>query len=226
MNIQLSQTKNKGNFFLHNQREILIGFCALLAMLVSLIFPSNLFGESFWSSFFLFLLFPFLAIIFILKEPLENFGVSWGKPRVGILWGSIAAAIFILIGFFLVTKPELMDQLSLARGIAGSFWYFLFFELAIALPLHFFWEFFFRGFIQFGLEKKLGAYSLFLQAMLQSVLTLRGSWLLSSLILSSSLAAGLIARQSRSIFYSFIFSWIISVSLDIILIRIIHQAII
>ena len=226
MNIQLSQTKNKGNFFHQNQREILIGFCAFLAALVSLIFPNNLFGESFWSSFFLFFIFPFLAIIFILKEPLANFGLSWGKPRSGTIWGASAAAVFILISLFLVTKPELMNQFSLARGIAGSFWYFLFFELFIALPLHFFWEFFFRGFIQFGLEKKLGAYSLFLQAILQSVLTLKGSWLLSSLILSSSLAAGLITRQSRSIFYSFIFSWIISVILDIILIRIIHQAII
>jgi membrane protease YdiL (CAAX protease family) len=105
----------------------------------------------------------------------------------------------------------------------GSFAAFLAFEFFISLPLHFFWEFFFRGFLQFGLEKKLGFFSLILATILQILLFGRSGWLAASLVLFSSLAAGFIARQSRSILYSALFLWIISMSLDIMIIRIVHQ---
>lgn len=223
MPINLSPSKTKGDFFRQNQREILISFCALLAVLVSWLFPNKLFGETFWSSFFLFLVFPGLIIFFLLKESLKNFGLSWGNFRNGLLYSGALIIIFVLINYLIISNPGLRGQLPVAPGIAGNYWYFLFFELVLVLPLHFFWEFFFRGFLQFGFEKKLGAYSIFPQALLQTVLGLRGSWLVASLIFSSSLSAGFIARQSRSIFYFFVFSWIISVSLDIMIIRAIHQ---
>ncbi|TSA45445.1 hypothetical protein D4R51_01820 [bacterium] len=223
MPINLSPTKTNGNFFRQNQREILIGFCAILAILVSLIFPGKLFGESFWSSFFLFLVFPGLIILFLLKEPLKSFGLSRGNFRNGLIFSALLLIIFVLINYLIVSKPGLRGQLPVAPGIVENYWYFLFFELLIALPLHFFWEFFFRGFLQFGLEKKMGIYSIFPPALLQAALVLKGPWFFSALIFSSSLAAGLVARKSRSIIYSFITLWIISVSLDIMIIRAIHQ---
>jgi membrane protease YdiL (CAAX protease family) len=223
MPIDLSPAKMKGDFFRQNQREILIGFCALLAVLVSWIFPNKLFGESFWSSFFLFLIFPGLIILFLLKEPLKNFGLSWGNSRSGLIFSALLVIIFVLINYLIVSRAGLRGQLPVNQSIVGNYWYFLVFELLIALPLHFFWEFFFRGFLQFGLEKKLGIYSILPQAFLQTVLALKGPWLFSSLIFSSSLAAGLVARKSRSVIYSFLSLWIISVSLDIMIIRAIHQ---
>jgi hypothetical protein len=58
---------------------------------------------------------------------------------------------------------------------------------------------------------------------LQALLFGRSGWSIFLLILFSSLAAGLIARQSRSILYSAISLWLISMSLDIMIIRIVHQ---
>jgi uncharacterized protein len=223
MPINLSQKKENGNFFHRNQREILIGFCAFLAVFISFIFPSKLFGESFWSSFFLFLVFPGLIIIFLLKEPLKNFGLSWGNSRNGLIFSIFFTIIFILINYLVVSKPTLLSHLPIDRNIVGSYWYFLVFELLLVLPLHFFWEFFFRGFIQFGLEKKIGIYSVFPQALLQTALSLKGPWLFSSMIFFSSLGAGLVARKSRSIMYSFVSLWIISISLDIMIIKAIRQ---
>jgi uncharacterized protein len=223
MSITLSQSKTKGNFFRQNQREILIGFCALLAVFVSWLFPNKLFGESFWSSFFLFLIFPGLIMLFLLKEPLKNFGLSWGNSKNGLIFSALLVVIFVLINYLIVSNPGLRGQLPVAPGIVENYWYFLFFELLIALPLHFFWEFFFRGFLQFGLEKKMGIYSIFLPALLQTVLALKSPWFFSALIFSSSLAAGFVVRKSRSVIYSFVSLWIISVSLDIMIIRAIHQ---
>lgn len=223
MPIYLSPSKEKDDFFRQNQREILIGFCALLAIAVSLFFPNKLFGESFWSSFFLFLVFPGLIVLFLLKEPLKNFGLAWGNSKNGIVFSIIMTVAFVLINYFIVSRPELLNRLPIAPEIIGNYWYFLFFELLIVLPLHFFWEFFFRGFLQFGLEKKIGVYSILPPAILQAIFVIKSPWFFSSLIFSSSLAAGLVARKSRSILYSFIALWIISVSLDIMIIRAIHQ---
>jgi membrane protease YdiL (CAAX protease family) len=220
MVLNLIDTKNGKKF---SQRELLIGFAAILAVLVGLIFPQKVFGESFWLSFFLFTAFPIAIVLFLLKEPLANFGISLGNKRSGLIFSAIIIAILILANYFLVFHSKYVGQIPIARGIANSFLLFLLFEIFIALPLHFFWEFFFRGFVQLGLEKKMGGYSLVLAAALQATPFLRGNWIVALLILSSSLGAGLIVRQSRSVLYSAISLWLISVSLDIMIIRLVHQ---
>ncbi len=223
MNINLKKISPRMPFLKRHHREATIIFCALTAFLVSMIFPIRLAGESFWAVFFLFFAFPFLIISFLLKEPLKDFGISRGNFRTGIIFLAVGIAVFVFINYLAVSKPELRNQLVIPRGITGNFWYFLFFEIFVALPLHFFWEFFFRGFIQLGLEKKLGAFSLLLQTFFQSLLAFRGTWVMIALTLFSAFFAGLTARQSRSIFYSFAAMWLISVSLDIMIIRFIQQ---
>ena len=149
------------------RRELLIGFTALLAVLVSLVFPQTAYGETFWLSFFLFAVFPALTVVFLLKEPLKNFGLTLGKRRTGIIFSAVALIIFIFANYFLVFHSKYAGQLSIPPFIINSFAAFLAFEIFISLPLHFFWEVFFRGFIQMGLEKKLGIFSLLLAAVLQ-----------------------------------------------------------
>jgi|GEM_PF-940008 len=225
MAINLSKKRTFNNFFRDYQREILIGFCVLLVLFVSLIFPKKSSGESFWLTFFLFFVFPFLAIRFLLKEPLENFGFSRGDMKKGVIFSTIFIAIFIFLNYFIVSKPEFRNQLPIAPGIASNFWNFIIFQFLIALPLHFFGETFFRGFLQMGMENKLGKYSLILQALIQSLLFARGSLALMLLVFLSALTAGIVTWKSRSIFYSFVSMWIISVSLDIMLIRFINNII-
>jgi membrane protease YdiL (CAAX protease family) len=205
------------------RRDILIGFCAALILVVSLIFPQTAYGETFWLSCFLFAIFPAIIVVFILKEPLKKFGLSFGQRRSGFILSVIVVAIFVFINYFLLFHSKYGGQLSIPPFIIGSFIVFLAFEIFIALPLHFFWEFFFRGFIQLGFEKKLGIFSLPLAVVLQTLLSFRANWPIILLVFLSSLSAGLIVRQSRSVLYSAISLWIISVSLDIMIIRIVHQ---
>jgi membrane protease YdiL (CAAX protease family) len=214
------ETKQNKKF---TRRDILIVFCAVLVLVVSFIFPQAAYGETFWLSFFIFALFPAITIIFILKEPLKNFGLTLGQRNSGIIFSVTTVIIFVLANYFLLFHTKYGGQLSIPVFILNNFAVFLAFELFIALPLHFFWEFFFRGFIQLGFEKRLGIFSLPLAAGLQTLLYFRTSWALILLILFSTLAAGLIVRQSRSTLYSALSLWIISVSLDIMIIRIAHQ---
>lgn len=215
--------EKKSAFIKKNNREILIIFCALLVILMRMIFPAKINGELFWINIFLFLLFPWLVIRLLLKENFKLFGISLGNSKKGVIFSIIFIAVFGLINYFAVHKPNLRSQLQISPDIIKSFWIFLWFQLAVSLPSHFSWEFFFRGFLQLGLEKKIGKYAVLLQALFQTALYLRSSWLIILLICFSSLAAGLIARQSRSIFYSFVFMWLISVSLDIMIIRFVLQ---
>ena len=208
----------------HN-RELLIGFCALLAIAIRLLFPAKMNGEIFLINLFLFLLFPWLVIRYLLKENAKNFGISRGNHKRGLVFSAIFIVAFCLINYFIVHKFNLRNHLQISPDIVRSFWVFLWFQLAISLPAHFSWEFFFRGFLQLGLEKKIGKYAIILQALAQTALYARSSWAIIALIGLSSLAAGVIAGQSRSIFYSFLSMWLISVSLDIMIIRYIHQAI-
>ena len=71
----------------------------------------------------------------------------------------------------------------------------------------------------------MGIFSLPLAAAAQALLSFRVNLILILLVFFSSLAAGLIVRQSRSVLYSAISLWIISASLDIMIIRIVHQVI-
>lgn len=220
MALKIIETKTSKKF---TRRELLIGFTALLAVLVSLVFPQTAYGETFWLAFFLFVVFPAAAAMYLLKEPLRDFGLTLGKPKPGLIISSIVVIIFIFANYYILFHTKYGGQLSIARGIASGFAAFLAFEIFIALPLHFFWEFFFRGFLQLGLEKKMGNFSLVLAAILQALLFVRGSWIVILLIFLSSAAAGLIVRQSRSILYSALSMWLISISLDIMIIRIVRQ---
>jgi len=218
----IETTKKSKNF---TRRDILIGFCAALVLVVSLIFPQTAYGETFWLSFALFVFFPAAVIAFILKEPLKNFGLSRDFSRSGVILSIATVLIFVFANYFLLFHTKYGGQLSIPPFILNSFVVFLAFEIFISLPLHFFWEFFFRGFVQMGLEKRLGIFSLILAAALQTAPSFRANWIVILLILFSSLAAGLIVRQSRSILYSALSLWIISASLDIMIIRIVHQVV-
>lgn len=216
-------SKNKLSFFFAHNRELLIGFCALLVILVRILFPAKMNGEFFWINIFLFLLFPWLVIRFLLKENLKTFGISWGNYKKGIVFSAISLVVFCLINYLVVYKFNLRNHLQISPDIVKNFWFFLWLQIAISLPAHFSWEFFFRGFLQLGLERKIGKYAIILQALAQTALYAKSSWVIIFLIGSSSLAAGIVTQQSRSIFYSFVSMWLISISLDIMIIRFIHQ---
>jgi len=224
INLALPKTKQK-KLPAFSHRELLIVFCFSAAIIVWWFFPIKSAGESFWVSIFLFLIFPFLIIKFLLKEPLLKFGLSRGNPRIGIASAISFAVITIVIMSFLVRIPELRNQIRLLPGIAGNFSYFLGAELIIIPVIFFSREFFFRGFVQLGLEEKLGGYALLLQAALFALLFVKSSWLELVYAFLSALTAGLIVKFSRSIYYSFPALWIISFVTDILILRTIFNRI-
>jgi membrane protease YdiL (CAAX protease family) len=211
--------KQKNHWKSVSQRELFIIFCFLAAAIVGWLFPAKSVGDMFWVSIFLFFVFPFLVVKFILKEPLKDFGLSEGNRKKGMASAALFAIAATLAMGFLIQIPKMKGQISLLPGIAGSFPYFLGTELFVVPAIFLSREFFFRGFFQFGLEKRLGNAVIVLQAVLFSLLFIRSSWLEFGYAFFSSLAAGSIAKHSRSVYYSFAALWIISLVIDILVIR-------
>lgn len=147
-----SLEKNLPLIVAHN-RELLIGFGALLVIVIRFVFPAKLDGELFWINLALFFLFPWLVIRFLLKENLQSFGLSWGNRKIGLILSAVVLLLFVGANYIIISRPDLRNQLQISPDLAKGFWTFFGFIIFISLPLHFFWEFFFRGFIQLGLEK-------------------------------------------------------------------------
>ncbi len=206
-----------------SHRELMIIFCAALAIIVHFVFPAKTAGEVFWLNFILFLVFPLLVIRFFLKENFKNLGLTAGKIKAGLIMSALGTIVFSLLLYFLILKLGLRSKFGFYFPIAENFWLFLWFELILVSGILFFREFFFRGFIQLGLEKKFGFYGIALQSLLYSSLSIKSSWMEILLIFALSIFAGITTQRSRSIFYSYFVLWITSVVGDIIIINIIKK---
>ena len=215
-----SHQQKKGLAFLaRHHREATIALCAFLILLVRFLFPAELAGEWLWLNLFLFLAFPILTIKYILKENLGKFGLTKGNPKIGILMALAGIVAFTAFNYLLISKPDFQNYFHIYTPIAQNFWIFVWFEIIIAGVVFFSREFFFRGFLQLGLEKKLGNYSIFAQSALYSLLFVRQSWFTVLTAFLSAIFAGYIVSKSRSIYYSFAFIWLVSFIMDIMLIR-------
>jgi len=211
--------KNQRKITPVSHREAFIFFCGLLVLLVGWLFPIQLVSESRFAALILLLAFPVLVILFVLKDPVQNFGLQVGKYKTGLALAAGSFVIFSLLNYFLIFRFNLKEQVLASPGVSPNFWYFLFYELGAATLMVFSWEFFFRGFLQLGLEKKFGIYSLLLGAILSSLIFWKSSWLALGLRFLMYLAAGFTTLKSRSVFYSALAIWLISLALDIMLIK-------
>lgn len=216
MSLKFIQTNNNVKF---TRRELLIGFSALLITAVYFIFPAKLTGEWFLINLLLFLVFPALIIRLILRENLKNFGFAAGNFRTGILMGGATAIIFSLLIYFLLSYPNFRSGFSFYLPAASSFWSFLWFDFFIGGAALFTREFFLRGFFQTGLESGLGRWAILAQAILDTVLSAKSSWIEISILFLFGLAGGFTTFKSRSFFWSFAAMWIIFLAGDIMIIR-------
>ncbi len=211
--------EKKSAYIQKYNREIIIAFCALLAVSIRFIFPSDLPGEWFWLNLLLFLFFPAIIIKFLLKEKFSRFGLIVGNWKKGVLTALAAIALFSFLNYFFIIEAGFENSYRIYAPIATSFVAFLWFELLIASVVFFSREFFFRGFLQLGLEGKFGYYAILGQSAIYALLFLKVSWLAVATAFLSAVIAGAMVRFSRSIYYSFAFIWLVSVTADIILIK-------
>lgn len=102
-------------------------------------------------------LLPLAVVRFVFKEPVRNFGLGLGRWREGLL---LAGILFVLIAAALLVPSsqtaEMRSFYPFDKSAGRSLFAYLRLELGRGIFFYTAWEFFFRGFMLFGLRPYLG----------------------------------------------------------------------
>lgn len=148
---------------------------------------------------------PILSIKFVFKQKLSDFGVQLGNWRYGLVTTGIFLAVMI-IAVWIVSGSESFASTYPQGGVKvkESLTIFFLYELCIVFYM-LGWEFFWRGYMLFGLLPKFGWYSIFIQ-MIPFFILHKGK---PELELFGSILAGIILGVQAIRARSFIYAWII-----------------
>jgi membrane protease YdiL (CAAX protease family) len=169
---------------------------------------------TFSSSLILLGLLPALMIKFVFHEPLSLYGVRLGDWRLGLKAFLILAPVMIALTFPSSRMESFTAEYPLYKGAGTSPSNFLSYSL-LYLTYYLGWEFFFRGYMQFGLGTRLGDWNAILVQTLASCLLHIGKP--SAEIYSSILGGivwGMIVFRTRSLLPALMLHWLLGVCLD------------
>ena len=216
----VAKDKNKFKFIV-----ILLGY--VLTILLVEFFLNNTETEGAWEwlfiSIFFFFLLPLIVIKTILKAKPSDYFFEF-HPKIPILIISgVSTAIFVATIWLFVVQFEWMNGIVASKWVLGSVGFFMFVDLAIAPLVVFAKEFFFRGFIfksaieNYGLPIAIGLQAL-LALFAEAYLTGITAWQQLIWLFFLNFFLGLVAYLNQSIFVSAIVSWIIIISIDLLVV--------
>ena len=219
-----------------------VSICTMIigSLIVFFLFRYNMQGYCIWSTgkyrssysweeyllvnttFLLFL--PVLTIHLFYREEPGLFGLKPSENDASRI--ALYFFLFMLPLLFAASRfPVFRSYYPIQKEAIYSVPYFLYFEITYGFYL-FCWEFFFRGFLTFGLERKLGVYAAIgIQALAFCLM----HWTKPMPEVIGSFAAGIalgwLALRGKSIMPGFLIHWFISILFDILAIHGNHGAI-
>ncbi len=165
---------------------------------------------------FLMFIVPMLLIFLVLKQKPSDFGFvigdyKFGLKSYGLFILFMIPVIWILSGSETFAKAYPQGGLTVRENVSVLLYYELFVGFYMLA-----WEFFWRGYMLFGLKEKFGIYAIFIQ-MIPFFILHRGKPELETF---SSIFGGLIlgiqAWRSRSFIYCFLTHWTVMIFVDLI----------
>jgi len=163
-----------------------------------------------------FLAIPLLYCKIILERPLSTLGFQRGNPWAGIGGGVLALGAAIGALFVLWNFTPLLEDYHLPVIVEEQFLFFVLYEIFVNAFFLFLLEVFFRGMVLLLWLRELRVWGVFIQAFLFT-----GIFYLSDSMTAQAIPmilfapfAGLIAYQSRSLWYSFAAGWFFLLLVD------------
>ncbi len=186
--------------------------------LVSCFRPSYLSGfyrnfYNFLAAFVLFLLIPGLLIKLGFKEKLKTYGFRAGDYKFGLKAVVFSLPVVLLASWLPSRQPDFQHEYSAFLDNPLSFQAFIIYAAAFFLYYVTF-EFFFRGFLLYGLKPAVGRLNSLLIQAIPCCLVHIGKPLnevLAAII--ASLIFGYLALRTESIWYGVVIHWLIGVFL-------------
>jgi membrane protease YdiL (CAAX protease family) len=166
--------------------------------------------QGFIVSLIFFLVIPALYSKIILGETLGNMGWQRGNAFVGMISGVACVGLGTIASVLLIKMSPFQEYYRLPALAEYDFFWFVLYEVVLVSIVVFFYEVFFRGFIQLSWLRDLGIGAVVVQTVFfLAFFYLSGSftWQYAPIIVFAPLS-GVIAYMSRSIWYSLIASWL------------------
>ncbi|RPI18554.1 MAG: CPBP family intramembrane metalloprotease [Ignavibacteriae bacterium] len=165
---------------------------------------------------FLMFILPVLMIWFVHKQKLSDFGFRKGDSKFGFRTYILFVLIMLPAVWFISGSESFIKAYPQAGlRIRENPSMLLYYELFVGFYM-LGWEFFWRGYMLFGLKERFGYYAVFIQ-MLPFFILHRGKPELETF---SSIFAGLIlgiqALRANSFIYCFLVHWTIMIFVDVI----------
>lgn len=165
---------------------------------------------------FLMFVIPMLLIPFVFKAKLSDFGLRVGDYRFGLK--SAALFVVVMLPFLWIASGSESFARTYPQGgpyVRENIEVLLYYEVFVGFYM-FAWEFFWRGYMLFGLKEKFGYYAIFMQ-MVPFFILHRGK---PDIETFASIFAGLIlgiqAWRANSFIYCFIVHWSVMIFVDVI----------
>ena len=168
----------------------------------------------FFSSLILLGLLPAMMIKFVFNEPLSLYGVRLGDWQLGLKAFLILAPVMMALTFPSSRMESFTAEYPLYKGAGASPSNFVSYSL-LYLTYYLGWEFFFRGYMQFGLGTRLGDWNAILVQTLASCLLhigKPGAEIYSSIL--GGIVWGMIVFRTRSLLPALLLHWLLGVCLD------------
>ena len=162
------------------------------------------------------LLAPVLVAQFGTKERLKAYGFQLGNQKLG--WSITGTAWFLMIPVVIlavIVYPPFVAKYPLSKVVASSWQAFLPYQLAYGIYM-FSWEFFFRGFMLFGLERKFGNYTLLIQTIPFAVMHYSKPLPEAVGSVIAGILLGILALETRSFLYGAAIHWLVAMTMDVV----------
>jgi len=182
-------------------------------------YPGDIYSHimQFAAFFLLTFIVPVLYIKLYRKESLSAYGVQIGDGRFGLRFVLIAVPFIVVPLIYIAAgMPDIRAEYPLARVLFERREWLFWYELAYVIFYYIAWEFFFRGFLLFGIKKYWGAMPAVLIQTISSCLIHLGKpdgEILGSILIG--ILFGAIALRTRSVWYVFILHAAIGVLTDL-----------
>ncbi|MBW3623304.1 MAG: CPBP family intramembrane metalloprotease [Armatimonadetes bacterium] len=163
---------------------------------------------------------PLLSILLLMRSSPETFGLAAGNARLSWRYGIGMVMIMLPFLFIISRTSSAMDYYPLFRPkrytpmFPLSWGYVIYFELLYGMYL-LAWEWFFRGFLLFGLARGMGSWALIAQAIPFWLLHWGKPWPEFMGALVAGLALGFVALRTGSFLTGFLVHWVIAILFDL-----------
>ena len=165
--------------------------------------------------FFSFFVLASLIIKFIFKENLTDYGINIKNSGLGFTAVILSLIIMVPVIWFISAYPSFTEQYPIFQGARNNWQYFIIFQIFLLLFL-FAWEFFWRGYMIFGLKGEFGYYAVLIQMIPFVILHNGKPFAETSGAIFGALALGILAYRTGSFIYGFLIHYGVMFSIEFI----------